>query len=87
MPRRLASGRSAGDCTTRGTCEVAETQPEMSLDVSLEMNGYWFWGEHGFAAMLPESGPLSAEIEETAFNGDFSTARRPARGRFRKRPK
>ena len=59
----------------------------MNLDVSLEMNGDGFWSEHGFAAMLPESGPLSAEMEETAFNGDFSTAHRPAKGRFRKRPK
>ena len=60
--------------TTVGTFEVSETLPDLTLTVSPEATSYGFWGEHGFAALALGEGPLSAEIEGTAFAGEFSTA-------------
>lgn len=59
---------------TRGTFEVTETVPDLSLTVSPEVTSYGFWGEHGFAALALGAGPIAAEIEGTAFAGDFSLA-------------
>ena len=41
---------------------------------------YGFWGQHGFAALEIGSGPLSGEVDGTAFSGDFSFARAYAVG-------
>ncbi len=66
--------------TTSGSFEVTDALPGPSLTVSAEATSYGFWGEHGFAAVALGAGPLSAEIEGTAFSGDFSLAQAYAMG-------
>lgn len=61
--------------TTAGTFETTETLPGIALSISPEVTSYGFWGEHGFAAVAVGAGPLTALIEGTAFEGDFSLAR------------
>lgn len=64
----------------RGSFEVVETVPGLSVTVSPEVTSYGFWGEHGYAALALGAGPLTAEIEGTAFAGPFSLAQAHAAG-------
>ncbi len=60
--------------TTSGSFENTQTLPDLTLTVSPEVTSYGFWGEHGFAALALGAGALAAEIDGTAFAGDFSLA-------------
>ena len=60
--------------TAGGSFEITQTQSGLSFTVSPEVTSYGFWGEHGFAALALSAGALAAEIDGTAFAGDFSLA-------------
>ena len=60
--------------TTSGSFENTETVPGLSVTVLPEVTSYGFWGVHGFAALALGAGALTAEIDGTAFAGDFSAA-------------
>ena len=60
--------------TTRAGFEVTESVPDVTIDLRPTVNGYGFWGEHGFAAVVLGSGSLSGQIEGVPFTGDFAGA-------------
>lgn len=60
--------------TASGSFELTETLPDLAVTASPEVTSYGFWGVHGFAALTLGAGPLAAQIEGTAYNGDFSMA-------------
>ena len=60
--------------TTSGSFENTATLPDLTLTVSPEVTSYAFWGEYGYAALVLGAGPMAAEIDGTAFSGDFSLA-------------
>lgn len=60
---------------TGGAFEVfSETLPGLALTVTPEVTSYGFWGVHGFASLSLGTGTLSAQIDGTAYAGDFSLA-------------
>ena len=76
-------GRRGGFDTaeTRGAFEVfSETLPGLALTVVSNVTAYGFWGVHGFAALTLGTGRLSAQIDGTAYAGDFSLAQAWAAG-------
>ncbi len=77
-----AIGERGGFDTVKavGGFAVAETLPDLTVTVSPQATSWGFWGAHGFAALTLGTGPLSAEIGETAMTGTFTLARAWAAG-------
>ena len=65
---------------TRGAFEVTESVPGVTVTAAPSIRSWGFWGGHGFAALEIGAGPLSGEVDGTAFTGDFSLARAYAAG-------
>ena len=65
---------------TRSGYEVTETQSGVTVTADVSATGYGFWGEHGYGALELLSGPLTGEVEGTAFSGDFQQAMAYAAG-------
>ena len=64
----------------RGTLEVTESVPGVRVRAAPTIHSYGFWGEHGHAALELGSGPLTGEVDATAFTGEFAFARAYAAG-------
>ena len=60
--------------TIRAGFEITESPPDVTLTSGPTVNGYGFWGEHGYAAVTTGAGPLSGRIEGVPFTGDFAGA-------------
>ncbi len=60
--------------------ELKESIPGVTATADASMLNYGFWSTHGFAALEIGSGPLTGEVNGTAFTGDFSLARAWAAG-------
>ena len=65
---------------TRGRFEITEVAGGVRVSAAPDARAYGFWGEHGYAALELSAGSLAAEMDGTAFAGDFSLARAYAAG-------
>ena len=65
---------------TRVGFELTERVPGVTATADPSLLSYGFWGMHGFAALEVGAGPLTGEVDGTAFTGDFSLARAYAVG-------
>ncbi len=55
--------------------ELAERIPGVTVTAGPSLLSYGIWATHGFAALETSSGPLTGEVDGTAFSGTFSLAR------------
>ncbi len=76
----LGSRGGFDSVVTRSEAEVTESVSGATVTADPSIRSWGFWGEHGFAALELGSGPLSGEVDGTAFSGDFSLARAWAAG-------
>ena len=88
-PAELKIGASEGSLgsrdgfdsfATRVGFEMTESGPGVTATADASMLSYGFWGMHGLAALEIGSGPLTGEVNGTAFSGEFSLARAYAVG-------
>ena len=58
----------------RGSFDVTDSVPGVTVTSAPSVHRYGFWGEHGFAAVEIGAGPLSGRVDGIPFTGDIDIA-------------